>query len=147
MKRMNKAQLRHYGLAFSILNFMNPNDEIYEFQDRIGANYYDFVDKYGKNVINTDKRTDIIHDMLIPEVIASKLYQNKRYCKQVKSAIALCIEFHDDKHIKHAFKVVLEADFFECDVQDKKGFLEIVYWEIFQEDPALSKYIQGDFAF
>lgn len=141
--KMNKAQLRHAAwLKYNMLHYLDPYNEIYEQESRLGGNYYDYVDRYGENVINTDKRKEIINDILIPELKKDHSCGEKRY-KQSKYVLLLCIEFHEDTYIENLFQE-LEEDLFEHEVEDKKGFLEIVYWELFHEDPALSKYIQGD---
>ena len=129
--KLNKAEKRHIRILSGILLPMDP-----EYGGQQPLNYYDYELLYGDIDINNDEhRILVIQKFLIP----SLKKKPKRGLDITKYVLLLAIKFSDSTEVADEFEYV-EAIPLDRAVKDKGGFLELIYKELFDEDPSITEY-------
>lgn len=137
-KKLNKAEKRHITLLSSILILFDP-----DYGEQQPLDYYDYELLYGDIDINNDAhRIVVIRNFLIENLRKS----NQQSLTTTKNVLLLAIKYSDSKEVEKEFLPV-ESIPFDRIVKDKRAFIELIYRELFNEDPSMNEYNQNYFHF
>ena len=135
-EKLNKAEKRHISMLGSILILFDP-----DYGDQQPLDYYEYETLYGDIDINNDEhRIVAIQKFLISSL--NKL--NQQSLNSTKNVLLLAIKYSDSKEVEKEFEYI-EAIPFDKIVKDKRGFIELIYKQLFDEDPSVSQYNQNQF--
>ena len=138
IEKLNKAEKRHISMLGSILILFDP-----DCGDQQPLDYYEYEMLYGDIDINNDEhRIVAIQKFLISSL--NKL--NQQSINSTKNVLLLAIKYSDSKEVEKEFAYI-EAIPFDKTIKDKRGFIELIYKQWFDEDPCVSQYNQKQFYF